>query len=136
MTKIESKMSQYPEIGIINPFIGTKFYLTQEMVDFFNGHILVYRDYPDAKIVKEFGEKFGIASDMAKEIEYEYVVVNRARIYKRIQNLIKDGIAETEIICSLKVDFGIDTVNAERYVYRCGMDGMDSKRGLYCGETK
>lgn len=114
MTRIEAEMAQYPENGIVNPYIGTKLCLTQEMIDFFNGYLLEYKDYPDAKIAREFADKFEFTKDGAKEIEHAYVVVNRKRIFKRIKNLHKRRKKTEAIIEQIQIDFGLNEVNAEK----------------------
>lgn len=134
MTRIEAEMAQYPETGIVNPYIGTKLCLTQEMIDFFNGYLLEYKDYPDAKIAREFADKFEFTKDGAKEIEHAYVVVNRERIYKRIRNLHKRRKTTEAIIEQIQRDFGLNEVNAEKYVRRCMMDGLDSVGGCLMKE--
>lgn len=134
MTLIEQEISIYPETGIINPYINTKFCLTVEMIDFFNQYLLIFKDYPDAKIAKEFALKFDIDKSAAKSIEHDYVVVNRARIYKRIENLFKIGKITDEIIKEIASDFGLDTINAEKYVRRCAMDRLDTASGIYIAE--
>lgn len=136
MTIIEKEMAQYPETGIINPFVNTKFVFTQEMLNFFNGFLLVYRDYPDAKITGEFAEKFEIDITAAKDIEHAYVVVNRARILKRIEKLFMLGKSMEEIVKCLAVDFGLDEINAEKYVRRCSMDRIDYMAGTFVNEKK
>lgn len=129
--QIEQEISQYPEIGIINPFVNTKFCLTDEMLEFLDQYLLVYKDYPDAKIAKEFSVKFGILKDVAKDIEHDYVVVNRARICKRIEMLLESGKSKETIIKQIESDFGIDSINAGKYVQRCVMDGIDTISGIY-----
>lgn len=131
MTQIEREMAQYPETGIINPYINTKFVLTDEMIAFFNQYLLTYYDYPDTKIAEEFACKFDIIQETAKIIEHDYVVVNRARIYKRIENLFKKNDTIEEIVALIMEDFNLDKVNAEKYVYRAGMDGLDNKGGCF-----
>lgn len=134
MARIEAEMAQYPETGIVNPYIGTKLCLTQEMIDFFNGYLLEYKDYPDAKIAREFADKFEFTKDGAKEIEHAYVVVNRERIFKRIKNLHKRGNTTEAIVKQIQTDFGLNEVNAEKYVRRCMMDGLDNVGGCLIQE--
>ena len=134
MTRIETEMAQYPETGIVNPYIGTKLCLSQEMIDFFNGYLLEYKDYPDAKIAKEFAEKFEFTKDGAKKIEHAYVVVNRSRIYKRIKNLLKRGKTAEEVVEQIQIDFGLSEENAEKYVRRCMRDELDNVGGCLLGK--
>lgn len=134
MTRIEAEMAQYPETGIVNPYIGTKLCLSQEMIDFFNGYLLEYKDYPDAKIAQEFADKFEYTKDGAKEIEHAYVVVNRSRIYKRIKNLHKRGKTSEEIVEQIQIDFGLNEENAEKYVRRCMWDELDNLGGCLIGQ--
>lgn len=84
MNPIDRIIAKYPETGLVDPFFGTNISLTSEMLDFFNSYLLCYHDYPDASIAREFAEKFGISYKTAKKVEYDYVVVNRARIYSMI----------------------------------------------------
>lgn len=134
ITKIELEMSQYPETGIVNPFIDTKLYLSQEMIDFFNEYVLEYRDYPDVKIAREFAERFGFTKEGAKEIEHAYVVVNRSRIYKRIKNLYNRGKMPEDIVEQIQLDFGLNEINAEKYVNRCMRDEIDNWGSCLVGQ--
>lgn len=135
MKTIDKLIAKYPETGLIDPFFGTNINLTTEMRDFFNSYILYFHDYPDSCIAREFAEKFGISYEIAKQIEYDYVVVNRARIYKYIENRLIMDLPSEEIIELLGTDFGIDHNNADSYVHRCGMDRMESDGLFLCEPT-
>lgn len=126
MTQIQQEILQYPETGIVNPFTATDFCLTDDMRDFLDGFLLVYRDYPDAEIVREFAERFGVDVMLAEEIEHAYVVTNRTRIYQRVGVLRNAGKTREEMTQQLCCDFGLDKGNAERYVRRAIMDGLDN----------
>ena len=131
MHPIEKEMEQYPETGIVNQFINTQFVLTEEMVEFLDGFILAYKDYPDSKIVEEFAVKYGMDYSSAKKIEHAYVVVNRALIYKRIKKLLKAEKERDTIIKQICSDFGLDTTNATKYLVRYHLDCLDEMSGLY-----
>ncbi len=126
MTQIQQEISQYSETGIVDPFTATDFCLIDDMRDFLDGFLLVYRDYPDAEIVREFAERFGVDVMLAEEIEHAYVVINRTRIYQRVGVLHNAGKTREEMTQRLCCDFGLDENNAAKYVRRTMMDGLDN----------
>lgn len=114
-----------PEVGIINPFVNTQFYWTDDMISFLNKYLLIYRDYPDSKIIEEFSSAFNISLQYAAGIERNYVVVNRNRIYERISKYEEIGKSQEEAAELISVDFGLDLENARKYVFRRYADGLD-----------
>ncbi len=129
------KKEKVPETGIIIPYINTKFCLTDEMLEFLKQYLLVYRDYPDDQIAKEFSEKFGILMESAIEIERDYVVFNRRRIYNRISQYEKMGKSQAEAAELISVDFGVDIDNAKKYVFRSYVDSIDAF-GVFIGNPE
>lgn len=132
---IRACMDYVPETGIINPYHNTKFCLTEEMIEFLNQYVLIYRDYPDVKIAKEFSKKFGIVMESAIGIERDYVINNRNRIYNRISKYEKMGKSQAEAAKLISKDFGMDIENAKRYVFRAYADKIDAF-GLLVGNPE
>lgn len=124
-----------PEVGIINPFVNTQFYWTDDMISFLNEYLLIYRDYPDSKIIEEFSSAFNISLQYAAGIERNYVVVNRNRIYERISKYEEIGKSQEEAAELISVDFGLDLKNAKRYVFRGYADSIDAF-GVFVGNPE
>lgn len=122
--------------GIINPYTGFPYIISDEMIAFLTPYITEYRDYPDAKIVVEFAEKFRIDINHAKEIERNYVIYNRNRIYDYINSCMKDNEPYENIIAHITEIFGMTTDNAERYVRRARMDSVEVLIGSGDNERK
>ena len=124
MINIKQAMTQYPQTGIINLYENTKSVLTEEMLKFFNQYLLVYCERSDADITEEYAEKFEVGLESAKIYEHDYVVFNRARIEKRIENLIRIQSID-ECVTQVVKEFGLDENNAEKYVLKVGLKMLD-----------
>ena len=123
-------------VGLVNPFTNTKFVLTKDMLEFFNGYLLEYKDLSDIKIAKEFSKKFDILLSAAYGIERDYVAFNRNRIYLKINNYLKAGLSKDETVEFIMTDFGLNRENAKKYVQRSTMDGLDNFAGLFAGKKR
>lgn len=106
------------------------------MMEFLNQYLLMYRDYPDIKIANEFARRFDFDEQEARNIERNYVVFNRQRVYKRIERLFAKGFSSEDVKKQIVGDFGLDIENAEKYVCRYKMDNLDEMSGVLVKANK
>lgn len=99
--------------------------ITHEMEAFMKQYLLQYKDIADARITKMLQEKFQIAKEKAREIEKNYVIYNRNRIYNFIERKLNKHENKETIIEQLREIWGIDRINAKKYILRCELDQLD-----------
>lgn len=99
--------------------------ITPEMEVFMQQYLLQYKDVADARITKELQEEFQISKEKAREIEMNYVIYNRNRIYNFIERKLNKHENKETIIEQLREIWGIDRINAKKYIVRYELEQLD-----------